>query len=122
MTLLISFIYPITAEISGYQNDLAAVENANNNNLNDPDVIAALTKTTENINGALSGLAPWQVVVIGIGMVGSALICMIGCWALVHFGYKLDETEYNRICDELKKRHEVDFKEAAAKEASVKAS
>lgn len=122
LTLLISFIYPITAEISGYQNDLAAVENANNNNLNDPDVIAALTKTTENINGALSGLAPWQVVVIGIGMVGSALICMIGCWALVHFGYKLDETEYNRICDELKKRHEVDFKEAAAKEASVKAS
>ncbi|OPZ37295.1 MAG: Melibiose carrier protein [Tenericutes bacterium ADurb.BinA155] len=122
LTLFISLIFPVTSAISGYQNDLAAVQNANRDNLNGTEVREALTEATANINKALAGLEPWQVVVIGIGMVGSALICVIGAWALVHFGYKLDEKEYDRICGELKKRHEADIKEVAAKEAAAKAN
>lgn len=52
LTLLVSLIYPVTAAISGYQNDLAAVENAHNNDLTNPEVQAALTETSKNINSS----------------------------------------------------------------------
>jgi Na+/melibiose symporter-like transporter len=56
-------------------------------------------------------------IIIGVGMIGSIILCMIGSWAICHWGYKLDEEQYAKIVGELDIRHKQD--EAAAEAAKA---
>lgn len=55
-------------------------------------------------------------------MIGSIILCMIGSWAICHWGYKLDEEQYAKIVDELDLRHKQDEAAAAAAKAAAPVS
>jgi Na+/melibiose symporter-like transporter len=96
--------------------DLSGAETAMAESIsNDPDqsVFYQLFCSIQ-IDGIISNVARNQVVSLGIGMIGSILVCMIAAWAICHWGYHLDEDDYAKIVEELNARHQEDEKASAS--------
>jgi hypothetical protein len=70
------------------------------------------------IADALSKVQPGQLVIFGSLMIGLIIALYAGAYCCMHFGYKLDEAQYNKIVDELEARHAADI---AAAEAAASA-
>ena len=56
-----------------------------------------------------------QLVIFGVIVIGVILVSFIASWALLHFGYKLDEKQMEVVVKELEERHQKDNKEAVEK-------
>lgn len=53
----------------------------------------------------VSAIKPGQLTAVGFIIIGCCVVSLIVVWALIRFGYKIDEAEYDRIVEELDKRH-----------------
>lgn len=76
------------------------------------DAASAQQEAADTIDALIAGINTSQLVALGSIMIACIAVCLIASYLFLHFGYKLDEKEYARIVDELKKRHEQDEKEA----------
>ena len=57
------------------------------------------------IQNLMEGVNSQSMVIIGIWVVIILTICFAAVWALIHFGYKIDEKRHAEIVQELEKRH-----------------
>ena len=48
---------------------------------------------------------PESLVIIGVWVAVLLVGCFVAIWALIHFGYKIDEKRHSEIIEELEKRH-----------------
>ena len=63
------------------------------------------TQFAEKIDGLMKGVTPSALNIIGIWIVIILGLCFAAVWALIHFGYKIDEQRHIEIVQELEKRH-----------------
>ena len=57
------------------------------------------------IQELMEGVNRSSLVIIGLWIFIILAVCFIAVWALIHFGYKIDEKRHKEIVDELEKRH-----------------
>jgi len=108
------FVTLLGAGLYGITNSISDVENQKAGGLTSP------IDATTQISGYISSINQWQLIVLGIGMIGSAVLSILASYLLVHFGYTIDEKTYRQITEDLKKRHLADKKEEEAlKEAKA---
>jgi Na+/melibiose symporter-like transporter len=123
LTLVISGLYEVTGTISNKEQDIAALSNEiRNGGLTEEQIADAnqqITELTAEINQVVSDTPQSKQIIMGIGMIGSIILCMIAAWAICHWGYKLDEEEYTKIVGELAERHKADEAAAAAPEPAL---
>ena len=63
------------------------------------------TQFAEKIDDLMKGVTPSALNIIGIWIVIILGLCFAAVWALIHFGYKIDEQRHIEIVQELEKRH-----------------
>ena len=63
------------------------------------------TQFAEKIDGLMKGVTPTALNIIGIWVVIILGLCFAAVWALIHYGYKIDEQRHIEIVQELEKRH-----------------
>ena len=63
------------------------------------------TQFAEKIDGLMKGVTPTALNIIGIWVVVILGLCFAAVWALIHYGYKIDEQRHIEIVQELEKRH-----------------
>ena len=81
---------------------------------NDPNsATEAQEECATAISSLITNVESKQLVVMAIIMIGSMIACMLASWLIMRFGYKLDESEYARIVDELEVTRAKDAAEAA---------
>lgn len=71
---------------------------------------ATLVRDT-TIASAMSGITRGQLVTFGAIIISVILICFLASWALLHFGYKLDEKKMDEIVKDLEATHKKDEQE-----------
>ena len=59
----------------------------------------------EKIQKLMDGVTSQSMVIIGIWVIVILAACFAAVWALIHFGYKIDEQRHTEIVQELEKRH-----------------
>jgi Na+/melibiose symporter-like transporter len=114
LTLVISGLYnTVITKISAYEQTMAEQISA------DPTHEGDYRKAAATSIDALIAEKVGQnaKIIIGVGMIGSIILCMIGAWAICHWGYKLDEEQYAKIVGELDIRHKQDEAVAEAVKA-----
>jgi len=111
LTLLTSGLYEVAiSKISGFEQEMAAKISAN------PDSAAtAQQECQDSIDALIGNIAQWQKITMGACMVGVMIVCMVIAWAIMRFGYKLDETQYAIILSDLEIRRKKDAEEAGEK-------
>ena len=92
-----------------YNADVAAA----NGNFALVDAATAVRDST--IATEMSKVTRGQLVGFGCIIIGVILICFIASWALLHFGYKIDEDQEKKIVEELEERRKKDNQEVNAK-------
>lgn len=113
LTLLGSGLLDVTGTISTNENYINAITNERNQgDLTADQAAAQIAVYVGKINDAVKDIPQGKKVVLGIGMIGSIILCMLIAWAICHWGYKIDEDQYAKIVAELNERHKAD--EAAA--------
>lgn len=95
LTLVIAGVYTYTNQISQVETKIAAGE-------------VSKTDATATITGIIGKVENSQLIVVGVGMIASAVLCLLVAWALMNFGYKINEEDYRKICAELASRHAAD--------------
>jgi sugar (glycoside-pentoside-hexuronide) transporter len=80
-----------------------------NESLSNSGLITAQEAAT-TISTAIQNIEPWQMVVMGIGMVLVSLLLIFSAYILVHKLYFIDEKKYQEIRDELAKRKAIESK------------
>lgn len=90
--LMIAGLAPIITTISGFQNEQTT------------GAITAEQLGTQ-ADAALSGVAPWQVMVFKAGVALLPLILLVVTILLLKKYYKIDEKMYKEICTDLEARH-----------------
>lgn len=114
LTLLASGLFQtVISDISLAEQQMAAEISAHPETAEDAQKTAQIT-----IDNLVSGVSQQSRIILGIGMIGSIVVCMIAAWAICHWGYKLDEEQYAKIVGELEIRHKQDELAAEAKEAA----
>lgn len=114
LTLLASGLFrTVISDISLAEQQMAAEISAHPETAEDAQKTAQIT-----IDNLVSGVSQQSRIILGIGMIGSIVVCMIAAWAICHWGYKLDEEQYAKIVGELEIRHKQDELAAEAKEAA----
>ncbi len=73
----------------------------------------------ETIQSIQSGINPASLRVAGILIVVILVAAVVAAWAVLHFGYKIDEKFHAQIVDELSKRHAVAPEGALAPEVGL---
>ena len=63
------------------------------------------TQFAERISELMKGVTPKALNIIGIWVVIILAVCFAAVWALIHFGYKIDEKRHLEIVQELEQRH-----------------
>jgi Na+/melibiose symporter-like transporter len=118
LTLVCSNLFTtVINDISGYETTMAAKISADPTN-----ATTYQNECAAQIDALISGIDQWQKVVLGVGMIGSIIVCMIVAWAICHWGYKLDEDEYAKIVKELAERHKADELAAANAQPALAAA
>jgi Na+/melibiose symporter-like transporter len=79
------------------------------------DAVTAVRDAT--IASAMSDVERGQLIGFGCIVIGVILVCFIASWALLHFGYKIDENMEKQIVDELEERRKKDNLETASSNA-----
>ncbi|MDD5897889.1 MAG: MFS transporter [Clostridia bacterium] len=87
--------------ITGITNQISSLESAASTGL-----ITEVEKLS-SINQVLGGVQPWQTRGLFLCMTVLPCLFMLASHLLYQKHYRLDEPEYNRICEELAKREEV---------------
>lgn len=82
---------------------------------------AVKTGFVAKIQSLMADVTSNSMIAIGIWIVIILVVCFVAVWALIRFGYKIDEKRHAEIVQELEKRHaEADFdKEEIAEEPIV---
>ena len=91
LILIVSGIYAVSQGISTLENQVA-------------DGSITSEGALDGANALLAGVAPYQALILRIGMVGVPLLVMITAYVIILKKYKIDETEYNRLVEEVAKR------------------
>ena len=64
------------------------------------------------IQDLMKNVTSGSMIAIGVWIVIILVVCFVAVWALIHFGYKIDEKRHTEIVQELEKRHaEIGFDE-----------
>lgn len=75
----------------------------------DAELIEKVTKIRDtSIAEEMSKVTRGQLIGFGCIIIGVILICFFASWALIHFGYKIDEEQEKKIVDELEQRRKKD--------------
>ncbi|MFA6620350.1 MAG: hypothetical protein WCS90_04390, partial [Bacilli bacterium] len=115
LTLLASGLFrTVISDISLAEQKMAAEISANPSSAEDAQETAQLT-----IDKLIDGVSQSSRIILGVGMIGSIVACIIVAWAICHWGYKLDEEQYAKIVGELEIRHKQDEAAAEAKTAAT---
>ena len=103
LIFLTAGVMPVVSGISeaeGQLNaDIAAVQG---NEAAEEAVKAGFVAKIQNL---MKDVTSNSMVAIGIWVVIILFACFIAVWALIHFGYKIDEKRHTEIVQELEKRH-----------------
>ena len=103
LIFLTAGVMPVVSGISeaeGQLNaDIAAVQG---NEAAEDAVKAGFVAKIQNL---MKDVTSGSMVAIGIWVVIILFACFIAVWALIHFGYKIDEKRHTEIVQELEKRH-----------------
>ena len=59
----------------------------------------------DDIAHLMGDVKPSSLIIIGIWVIILLVACFVAVWALIHFGYKIDEKRHQEIVDELEQRH-----------------
>ena len=79
-------------------------------NGNEAAEAAVKTGFVAKIQDLMKDVTSGSMVKIGIWILVILVVCFVAVWALIHFGYKIDEKRHGEIVQELEKRHaEVGF-------------
>jgi melibiose permease/lactose/raffinose/galactose permease len=119
LTLLTSGLYDmVISQISGAEQAMA--QSISNN----PDSAAEAEATAQSTIDALinNNVSQSSKIILGACMIGSMVICMIIAWAVMHYGYKIDEKQYDDIVKELEVRRKADAEAMANKPTVAVAS
>ena len=115
--LLRGFQYLIflTAGVLGVVSGISTAEgqlNADMAAANGNEAAEAAVKTgfVAKIQDLMKDVTSSSMVKIGVWILVILVVCFVVVWALIHFGYKIDEKRHSEIVQELEKRHaEVGF-------------
>ena len=66
---------------------------------------AVKTGFVAKIQALMKGVTSNSMVIIGIWVAVILVVCFAVVWALIHFGYKIDEKRHAEIVQDLEKRH-----------------
>lgn len=111
-TLAISGLYTVAiSKISEAENIMAETISNNPGDQAAADQATATAKST--IDSLIAGVSQSSKIVMGACMVGSMIVCMIVAWAIMHFGYDIDEKKYDSILSDLEIRRKKDTEEAS---------
>ena len=91
--------------ISNWEGKTNALTNAASNAM---EKLAIGNLRDANIANSMSSISSNQLFMFGIIVIGVILVCFVGAYFLVHFGYKIDENLEATIVKELAERHEQD--------------
>ena len=80
-------------------------------NVTEAEKEAATLIRDTTIASSMSGISRGQLVLFGAIVIGVILVCFGASWALLHFGYKLDEKKMEEIVKELEITHKKDEQE-----------
>ena len=69
---------------------------------------AATLVRDSTIASSMSMIQRSQLVLFGGIVIGVILVCFVASWALLHFGYRLDEAKMEEIVKDLEKTHQKD--------------
>ncbi len=87
--------------------------NAQIQNATKAEIETATALRDNKIASYMQNISRKQLVIFGVIVIGVILVSFIASWALLHFGYKLDEKQMEVVVKELEERHQKDNKEAA---------
>ena len=76
------------------------------------------TAFINTINEIQASVTAKSLRIAGILIVAILVASIVATWCLMHFGYTITEEKHQEIVDELEKRHQKDFAEAAKLEAA----
>ena len=99
--LLRGFQYLIflSAGVMATVNGISTAEGKlNSGEYNSDSFVAKIQELMANVNRS-------SLVIIGIWVAVILVICFVAVWALIHFGYKIDEKRHQEIVAELEQRH-----------------
>lgn len=113
LTLAASGLFTLViSKISEAEQKMAEIISGN------PDLASQAKADTEaTINNLISSVEPRQLIIMGVFMVGSMLVCMLLSWLFLRFGYHLNEDEYAKIVADLEVTRKKDEEEASNKVA-----
>ena len=63
------------------------------------------TNFVAKIQALMKDVTSGSMVIIGIWILVILVLCFVAVWALIHYGYKIDEKKHADIVQELEKRH-----------------
>lgn len=89
--------------------------NAQIQNATKAEIETATALRDNTIASYMESISRAQLIKFGVIVIGVILISFIASWALLHFGYKLDEKQMETVVKELEERHKKDNKEAIDK-------
>jgi Na+/melibiose symporter-like transporter len=102
ITFLVADIYAVTNGISDAESTLAQTISSGG------DAATAEATAETAIQALVSGVQPWQLVVLGTCMIGCIIACFVAAYLIMHIGFKIDEKLYSKIVKELDERHKLD--------------
>ncbi len=105
-------LYSIAIMASGVYLTLDAVNEANQKR---EATLVSASEASELISTAFNNVTNEMKIAFAAWFIGSIIICLVGEFLSIRFGYNISEKEHNRILKELEVRHEKD-KEAYAQE------
>lgn len=97
-----------SAAINAISNSEGSYNAAINGALSEAEKKAATLLRDKTIASAMQGIERGQLVLFGAIVIGVILLSFIASWALLHFGYKLDEKKMEDIVMDLEKTHKKD--------------
>lgn len=89
--------------------------NAQIQNATTAQVEAATATRNSTIESYMQNITRGQLVAFGAIVIGVILVSFIASWALLHFGYKLDEKQMEVVVKELEEKHKKDNEEVESK-------
>lgn len=99
-----------SAAINAISNAEGSYNAAINSAVSEAEKEAATLLRDNTIASAMQGIERGQLVLFGAIVIGVILLSFIASWALLHFGYKLDEKKMEEIVRDLENTHKKDEK------------
>ena len=99
-----------SAVINAISNAEGSYNAAINSAVSEAEKEAATLLRDNTIASAMQGIERGQLVLFGAIVIGVILLSFIASWALLHFGYKLDEKKMEEIVRDLENTHKKDEK------------